>query len=282
MIRFLKSSSFKLFAIILSALIAGSIVSVASRSGSSPVTKAVSVVFGPASRLASYVTNSFRDLPISFKSSSALQKEINSLNGEVDSLREQLVNYEQLVHQNEFYKEFLELKTEHRDYKFAQADIIGTDAANRFASFTLNKGSSSSVSVNDPVIYGKYLVGVVVSVTPTQCVVNTIFNPTVNVSAYEVRTQEVSYVTTTLEYAKQGLCVMPGLSSFTAISAGGLVCTAGVGGIYPADLIIGKVTDIVDATVDISASAVIEPGVDFSQITDVFVITDFHGQANDN
>ena len=71
---------------------------------------------------------------------------------------------------------------------------------------------------------------------------------------------------------------MPGLSAFTAVTAGSIICTTGIGGIYPADLIIGTVSDIVDATVDISASAVIEPGVDFSQLTSLIVITSFNGQ----
>ena len=250
----------------------------ASRSGSSPLTKAVSIVFGPASRLASSVTNSLKNLPLTFRSATYYKNQNKALQKEIDSLREQLVDYENIVHDNEFYKEFLGLKEEHSEYEFAQASIIGRDAADRFSSFTLNKGSAGGIAVNDPVIFGKYLVGVVTSVTPTQCTVSTILNPSVNVSAYDIRSDEVSYVTTTVEYSKKNLCVMPGLSAFTAVTAGSIICTTGIGGIYPADLIIGTVSDIVDATVDISASAVIEPGVDFSQLTSLIVITSFNGQ----
>ena len=71
---------------------------------------------------------------------------------------------------------------------------------------------------------------------------------------------------------------MPGLSSETSVTAGGIVCTSGVGGIYPRDLVIGNIVDVVDGTVDISASAIIEPGADFSELTDVFIITHFDGQ----
>ena len=146
------------------------------------------------------------------------------------------------------------------------------------SSFTLNKGSAHGINVNNPVIYGKYLVGVVASVTPTQCTVNTILNPKVNVSAYEVRTRDLGYVTSTVALAQEGHCHMPGLASSTAVTAGGIICTSGVGGIFPRDLIIGNIVDVVDGTVDISASAIIEPGIDFSEITDVFIITSFDGQ----
>ncbi len=278
MIRFLKSSAFKMFAIIAAALLAGSVFAVASRSGSSPLTSVTSVIFGPLSRLASYVSAGFADIPVSFKSSSELLKENEELRKKIDNLTDQLVDYEQLRHKNEFYQQFLEIKEEHSDYVFAEAAIIGRDAADTFGSFTLNKGSAHGIGVNDPVIYGKYLVGVISSVTPTQCTVNTILNPKVNVSAYEVRTRDLGYVTSTVALAREGHCHMPGLASSTAVTAGGIVCTSGVGGIFPRDLIIGNIVDVVDGTVDISASAIIEPGIDLGEITDVFIITSFDGQ----
>lgn len=278
MIRFLKSSAFKIFAVIAAALLAGSVFAVASRSGSSPLTSVISVVFGPLSRLSSYVAAEFADIPVSFKSSSELLKENEELQKKIDNLTDQLVDYEQLRHKNEFYQQFLEIKEEHSDYVFAEAAIIGRDAADNLGSFTLNKGSAHDIRVNDPVIYGKYLVGVVSSVTPTQCTVNTILNPKVNVSAYEVRTRDLGYVTSTVALGQEGHCHMPGLASSTAVTAGGIVCTSGVGGIFPRDLIIGNIVDVVDGTVDISASAIIEPGVDFGEITDVFIITSFDGQ----
>lgn len=279
--RFFKSTAFKIFAVIAAALLAGSVFALASRSGSSPLTSVTSVVFGPLSRLSSYVAAEFSNLPISFKSSSALAKEVEEMQKKIDSLTEQLVDYEEIKHKNSFYQEFLEIKEEHSDYVFAEAAIIGRDAANQMGSFTLNKGSASDISVNDPVIYGKYLVGVVASVTPTRCTVNTILNPKVNISSYEVRTRDLGFVTSTVDLAQDGYCHMPGLSASTAVTAGGIVCTSGVGGIFPRDLIIGTVVDIVDGTVDISASAIIEPGVNFDEITDVFIITSFDGQNSD-
>lgn len=279
MIRFLKSTAFKIFAVVAAALLAGSVFAVLSRSGSSPLTSATSFVFGPVSRLSSYVAAEFSKIPISFRSSSTLAKEVEALQKQIDTLTEQLVELEQLRNKNALYQEFLGIKEEHSDYVFAEAAIIGRDAADNLGTFTLNKGSLSDIKINDPVIYGKYLVGVVASVTPTQCTVNTILNPKVNVSAYEVRTRDLGFVTSTVALAKDGHCHMPGLSSSTAVTAGGIVCTSGVGGIFPRDLIIGNIVDVVDGSVDISASAIIKPGIDFGEITDVFIITSFDGQT---
>ena len=225
MIRFLKSTAFKIFAVIAAALLAGSVFAVVSRSGSSPLTSVTSFVFGPVSKISSYVAAEFSKIPISFKSSSTLSKEVEALKKQVDNLTEQLVELEQLRNKNALYQEFLEIKEAHTDYVFAEAAIIGRDAADNLGTFTLDKGSSADISVNDPVIYGKYLVGVVASVTPTQCTVNTILNPKVNVSAYEVRTRDLGFVTSTVALARDGHCHMPGLSSSTAVTAGGIVCS---------------------------------------------------------
>lgn len=279
MIRFFKSTAFKIFAVIAAALTAGSIFALATRSGSSPLTSAVSFVFSPITRLSSYVAAEFENLPVSFRSSSALAARVEELEKQVDSLTEQLVDYEQAKNKNKFYQEFLGLKEEHSDYQFAEAAVIGRDAADSLGNFTLNKGSLNGISVNDPVVYGEYLVGVVESVAPNQCTVSTILNPKVNVSAYEVRTRDLGFVNSSVELAREGYCFMPGLSSSTAVTAGGIVCTSGVGGIFPRDLIIGTIVDVVDGTVDISASAIIQPSVDFSEITDVLIITAFDGQT---
>lgn len=279
MIRFFKSTAFRIFAVIAAALIAGSVFALATRSGSSPLTSAVSFVFSPITRLSSYVAAEFEKLPVSFRSSSALAVRVKELEKQVDSLTEQLVDYEQAKNKNKFYQEFLGLKEEHSDYQFAEAAVIGRDAADSLGNFTLNKGSLSGISVNDPVVYGEYLVGVVESVSPNQCTVSTILNPKVNVSAYEVRTRDLGFVNSSVELAREGYCFMPGLSSSTAVTAGGIVCTSGVGGIFPRDLIIGTIVDVVDGTVDISASAIIQPSVDFAGITDVLIITAFDGQT---
>ena len=153
---------------------------------------------------------------------------------------------------------------------------ISTDFASEF---TLSRGSLAGISVQDPVVYGSSLVGVVSAVTPTTCTVRTILNPDVNVSCYEIRTATTGYVTTTAELAEKGLCHMPNLEGTTPVTIGGIVSTSGVGGVYPANLVIGTITEIDDATVDISAAAIIEPAADLKTVTGVFVITEFEGQG---
>ncbi|MBR4765961.1 MAG: rod shape-determining protein MreC [Clostridia bacterium] len=277
--RLFRKPALKIFAAVIAALVLGSFIAAVSHNGTSPLSRAVGFVFSPAQKLAAGLSRELSHMPYSFRSASVISAEKDELQKELDSMRNQLVEFEQLKRQNELYREFLELKEENPDQKYCEANIIGRDSADFAGEFTLSKGSLSGISVQDPVIYGSSLVGVVSAVTPTTCTVKTILNPDVNVSCYEIRTATTGYVTTTAQLAEKGLCHMPNLEGTTPVTIGGIVCTSGVGGVYPANLVIGTITEIDDATVDISAAAVIEPAANLDTVTGVFVITEFEGQG---
>lgn len=277
--RFFKSTGFKLCVVIVAALVAGSILSAAVRTSSTPVNAVFSAIIAPLQSAASSLADRLSFFSFSFQSSSALAKEIGELEAYIMELQEQLVDYEKLKQDIELYQEFLGLKEENPDFELLEAAVIGRDPTNGFSTFTLNKGTMHDIAVNDPVIYGNALVGVVSSVALTQCTVQTIMNPDINVSAYELRTKDIGYVTTTAELRDNNMLMMPGLENNTAISPGGMVCTSGVGGIYPRGLNIGTVQQVLDDSASISAYALISPAVTMSEIRDVFVITSFAGQA---
>lgn len=277
--KFYSSKTFKILIAVLVVLILGIGAAAFLDSNSSPLNSGLSAILSPIQKASSFLADSLSDFSINFKSSATLSKRLEEKDKKISELQGQLVEFEKIKDQNKLYREFLELKEEHSDYKFTEAAVVGRDAANPFSALVLNCGTIDDVSVNDPVIYGKYLVGVVTSVSLSQCTVKTILNPDVNVSAYEVRTRDLGFVSGSAKLYKDSLCQMPGLPDTTSISPGGIVCTSGVGGIYPRDLIIGTVKEVKDSSTDISASAVIKPEVDFKTLTDVFVITEFEGQG---
>ena len=273
--QFLKSYTFKAFLAVLAVLLCGSALAALTNEKESPFTSAVSFVFTPVNRAAGKAAEGLGHLRLYFRSAAYYKGQAEQLEKDLAESREKVVGFEQLQQKLELYEKFLEIKEEHPDYKFCPASNISSDASDLYGSMTLNRGSLHDVHVNDPVIYEKYLVGVVTAVSPTQCTVSTIMNPSVFVSAYEIRTREAGYVETTASMAKNGLVRMAGATRTTAMSAGGIVCTSGTGGIYPKDLLIGEITEITDATENISSYAIIHPYVDFDSLIDVFIITNF-------
>ena len=175
----------------------------------------------------------------------------------------------------------LDVKKEHKDFALLGANVIGTDRAGLFSSLVLDKGTSDGVALNDPVIAGNALVGIVKKVNPTDCVVHTLLNPTVNVGARESKTREGGFVTTDAHHAESGRCLLRGLERATQVMPGGLVVTSGVGGLYPKGLLIGTVSQVLESDVDLTAYSVLTPAAEYEALEDVFVITEFKGQGTE-
>lgn len=94
-------------------------------------------------------------------------------------------------------------------------------------------------------------------------------------SAYEIISNEISYVTGTASLAKENKCKMANLDATTKITNEAIICTAGVGGTVPKGLIIGTVDEIADESTDISSYAIITPGTDIESINTCFILTDY-------
>ena len=142
--KFYKSRTFKIFVGVLVVLIIGVAAAAAMHSGSSPANSVISTVFSPLQRASSFLAQKFSAFSINFKSSATLSKQVDELNKEIEDLQSQLVDYEQMKSQNALYKEFLELKESHKDYKFCEASVVGRDAANPLSAFVLNRGTTNA------------------------------------------------------------------------------------------------------------------------------------------
>ena len=255
MLNFFKSLKFKILLSVLAALLLGVFIAAVSTDGTTPLSSALNFALTPLNSASEHLRE--------------------TLSGFFGGFREQMVDYEKLQQKLASYEAFLEIKSEHEDYSFEPATVILRDAADVYGSFTLNKGTQDGIAVNMPVIYGKNLLGVVREVSPATSVVYTLFHPDVNVSAYEIRTREDCYTEADNALTLNGTLKLMGLSRTTPVVSGGIVCTSGIGGVYPRDLIIGEVTEVTNSESDISAYAAVKPAVDLGSVIDVFVITDF-------
>ena len=270
--RFFQIAAVRVFAAVLAALAAGSLLSLALRGKSSPFTSAVGLITSPLQGLCASLANAGKDFAAYFRSSAVLQEQLEKQQAELDSLRKRLVGYDDIKKKLDTYEKFLGLKTENPSFEFERANIIGLDAAGQFSTFTLDRGSAAGIKVKDPVLYGEYLVGLVMKTELTTCTVETILSPHVNVAVYETVTGEIGVANTTPAFSQQGLCAVPQLPRTTAIIPGALICTSGRGGIFPKDLILGTVTDVIDDDQNVSAIALVEPAADFAALRDVFVL----------
>lgn len=277
---FLKSTGFRILLAIAVVLLACLIAAATLADGTSPLTSAVSTVFSPLQSACSYISDQFDDFTGGFISADAYKDRVEELEQQVAEYQSKLVDYEKLQKQVESYEKFLGVKEKNPDFQFVAGTVIGRDSADAFGSFVLNCGSSDGVSVGDPVISGEYLIGLVSEVNLTSCVVLSVSDPKVSAAAYEIRSGETGYTQTTTKLGVEGLIKLSGLSRSTAVAPGGIVCTSGVGGVFPRGLIIGTVTVVEKEEGDISYYAEVKPEIEISEVQDAFVITDFEGKGD--
>lgn len=271
--NFFKSTTFKVLITVAVILLSATVLATVVSSSTSPLTNIAGFLTTPLQNAASALSAKFDDVTGGFISSKSYQDRVAELEQQVADYQSQLVDYEDTKKKLETYEEFLQVREKHPDYTWTYATVIGRDASDIFGSFTLDRGTVDDVKVNDAVISGEYLIGVVTEVSATSCVVRSVFDPSVNIAAYEIRTGELGYVSATYDLSVDEKCRLTGLDTKTAISEGGIVCTSGTGGIFPKDLIIGTVSSVEQSETDLSSLAIVEPVINSKEIHDCFIIT---------
>lgn len=223
-----KSSRFKLIIVIIALLLVGMTLCAANGHGETAQSGIIGTIFTPAHWVASKISNGIDSISENAKGNAEYDAKIDSLQKQLGELQDQLADYNNLKAQNDLYKDALGLKEEHKDFEFAEASVIGRDSANPYCSFTVSKGTLNGVKDGAAVLYGKYLIGVIKKAYPTYSVVTTILDPDFSVSAYDISTNELSFVSGDAELAQKGICKFENLSSSSKISYGSIIATAGI------------------------------------------------------
>ena len=279
--RFLRSQGFRNLVVIAVVIFLGILTAAFTHNSSSPVTSALGTVFLPLQKLSAAISENLGELSVSFRSASVYEEENRELKKELEEYRKKLADYDEMKKKVDSYEDFYGVKKQNPDFEFSYGSVLSRDAADAYGSFVINVGSKDGVEVDDPVIYGEYVVGIVKKVNFSTCVVYTVLDPRVNVGAMESGTREFGYVCGDTALFKDGMCKLSGLDSSPSVVGGGIVCTSGAGGVFPDGLLIGEVVSVKDDDVSAGFYAQVKPFVDFSKLSDVFVITSFEGQGEE-
>ena len=234
----------------------------------------LSVAVAPFQRAAAKLSGGVASLWENYADIDAILEENKTLTEENAALRAQMVDYDKLKAENEAYKALANIQEQHPEMSYTSSFVIGRDPLDEFGGFTLDKGTADGVAVNDAVISDRgYLLGMVVEADPTSCKVMTILHPSFNAAGVVSRTRENGILNGNTTYAADGLCTLTNLERSTETHAGDQVITTGLGGVFPPDLLVGTVQDVVPETSGKSSIAVVRPGADPRTAKHVFIIT---------
>ena len=236
----------------------------------------LSVAVAPFQRAAAAVSNGVSSLWEKYTNIDAILEENEKLTTENAELRGQMVDYDKLKAENEAYKALTNIQEQHPEMSYVSSFVIGRDPLDSFYGFTLDKGSLDGVEVNDAITSDEgYLLGVVTEVDLTSCKVMTILHPSFNAAGVVSRTRDNGIITGSADYAAEGLCVLSNLSRGTLTKANDQVITTGLGGVFPPDVLVGVVQELVPEASGKSTIAVLKPGADPRTVKHVFIITNY-------
>lgn len=280
MSEFFHSKIFKLFAAIAVVLLALLLRASLVQGKAGLLTNVVGFFTAPLQKLTASVSNTSDNFFDRYLHADEIYEENQQLKEQIRVLTEQQVELEQYRWENESLKEFMGLKEEHPDHEYVMASVVSRDPNSRFHSFVVDKGSLDGVAYLDPVITEDGLVGRVTEVGLTFSKVTTILDPALHVGSYNARTRDMGTITGKIEAAEKGYCVMELVSRSSTAAKDDIIVTAGSTGLFPKDLVIGRIVSIANESDGKSMTALVQPAADAESVTNVLVVTSFRGQGS--
>ena len=122
--------------------------------------------------------------------------------------------------------------------------------------------------------------GVVEEVYAASSRVRSILSEKTQIGATDKSCKESGVVTSDIQFANSGKVKMLYLTRDTEVQPGSIITTSGAGGVFPGDLLIGRVDSVERSNADSSYYAILTPYVDVTEVTDVFIVTDFDGKGD--
>ena len=241
---------------------------------SAPLKEAAGLIIVPFEKSIASIGQWMTDVQDSFREKEDLIQQNEELQTTVDTLTEQnnvlLQDQAELARLEQLY----ELDEEYTDYPKVAARIISKDPGNWYDTFMINRGSNDGIRVDNNVIAGKGLVGIVTEVGSNWATVRSIIDDSSNVSAMTVSTDDICVVEGDLELIDEGKLMFSQLyDREDKVSVGERIVTSNISDKYVEGLFIGYVSEIELDTNNLTKTGTLVTPVDFQHLKDVFVIT---------
>lgn len=241
---------------------------------SAPLKEAAGLIIVPFEKSIASIGQWMTDVQDSFREKEDLIQQNEELQTTVDTLTEQnnvlLQDQAELARLEQLY----ELDEEYTDYPKVAARIISKDPGNWYDTFMINRGSNDGIRVDNNVIAGKGLVGIVTEVGSNWATVRSIIDDSSNVSAMTVSTDDICVVEGNLELIDEGKLRFSQLyDREDKVSVGERIVTSNISDKYVEGLFIGYVSEIELDTNNLTKTGTLVTPVDFQHLKDVFVIT---------
>lgn len=199
--------------------------------------------------------------PVALKSENTALRELN-LQLSIESSR-----YRQAMVENNTLRNMLLLPT-YTDDKLIAADVVGKTNTELRNYATINRGSEDGITVGQAVVTDAGLVGNILGTSKHYAIVQLLLNRDTRISARVYR----SNVDGILTWEGEQSLALKNVPRTYDVKVGDLVVTSNYSISYPANVIIGKVSQVSDESNSLFRKISIAPTVSFSTMDQVFIV----------
>ena len=200
-----------------------------------------------------------------------LRQKNAALEAENSKLQVQIVELQQQVTEAQLLSTLVDYERRHVENQYIAASVIARDVSPFMHYVIIDRGSDDGLRKGMPVITDQGLVGNIAAVTAGAARVQLINDPGSSINVI-LKQSDVEAV---LNGQLTGEIQLGMINQNAVVQPGDLVMTSGLGGNYPANLVIGQVVTIRSEPSSLFQTASVQPAVDFSQLAIVMVITNF-------
>lgn len=221
-----------------------------------------------------YPFNYVSDNIKSYKKLKDVEKSNDVLETSIDRIDSIEAENIELRRQLNALKEELNINYTLSDYEYLNATVISRNVGYWYNKLTINKGSYNGVEKDMVVISSKGLIGRVVKTSTFTSDVRLITTSDTNnkISVHVSNGDNNLYgVINGYDY-KKSVLELEGISNTKDVNVGDYVYTSGLGGIFPAGILIGTVTEITTDSYDLAKIMKVTPSVDFNDINYVSIL----------
>jgi len=201
----------------------------------------------------------------------ALSARNKELEKEVAGLQSQIIELQEQLREAQLLYALLDFARANPKSQYIAAAVIGVDPSPFIHYVIIDHGSDDGLRYGMPVVTDQGLVGRIDAVTATAARVQLITDPgsvvNVRLEGLDADGQVTGSITgeITLGMVSQEVDLQPGI----------LLLTSGLGGNFPANILVGQIVSIRKSTTELFQSAAVQPVVNFNTLQAVLVITNF-------
>lgn len=201
----------------------------------------------------------------------SLRQRNAELEAEISRLQTQVIELQQQMNEAKVVYALLDFARSNPENQYIATSVIGRDPSPFLHYVIINHGSDFGIKHGMPVVTQNGLVGTIDAVTAGASRVQLINDPA---STINVRLERIN-AEATVSGSVTGNITLSLLPQDITVNTGDIILTSGLGGKYPANIVVGQVTGVLTQANDLFQEASIQSSVDFNNLGVVLIITNF-------